>query len=58
MSKAGNDPKRKQALNDATSGQFGSEPRPDVGPDVEKEGLSKAAKERRERANKEKFYAK
>ena len=58
MSKDEKDPKRKQALNDATSGQFGSEPRPEVHPDVEKEHLSKAAKERRERANKEKFYAK
>lgn len=58
MSKDAKDPKRQQALNDAASGQFGSEPTPNVGPDVEKEGLSKAAEERRKRANKERFYAK
>lgn len=58
MSKDAKDPKRRQALNDATSGQFGSEPRPEVKPDVDKGEQDRVAKERRERANREKYYVK
>lgn len=58
MSKDTGDPKRRQALNDATSGQFGSEPRPEVKPDVDKSEQDRVAKERREKANREKYYVK
>jgi hypothetical protein len=58
MSKESKDPKRRQALNDATSGQFGSEPRPEVKPDVERDAQDKVARERREKANREKYYVK
>lgn len=33
--KKGNIPKRDQALNDATHGQFGDEPRPEPKPDMD-----------------------
>lgn len=59
MSKETKDPtKRDRALNDSTSGQFGSEPRPEANPNVEKEDQSRNEKDRRERANREKYYLK
>ncbi|HEX6562237.1 MAG TPA: hypothetical protein VF016_09460 [Nitrososphaera sp.] len=60
MSKETKNPtKRDQALNDATEGQFGKEPRPEVvDPNVEKKSQSKNAKDARETANREKYYAK
>jgi hypothetical protein len=51
-----NPTKRDQALNDATEGQFGKEPRPEVDPNVEEKDQSKNAKDARERTNHEKYY--
>lgn len=57
MSKETKNPtKRDQALNDATEGQFGEEPRPEVDPYVEKKDPGKNAKDTRERADREKYY--
>ncbi|AIC17145.1 hypothetical protein [Nitrososphaera viennensis] len=60
MSKETRNPaKRDQALNDATEGQFGEEPRPEVRPNVEKkkDQSRNTAKDIQERANREKRYA-
>ncbi|AIF83191.1 hypothetical protein NTE_01118 [Candidatus Nitrososphaera evergladensis SR1] len=60
MSKETKNPtKRDQALNDATEGQFGKEPRPEPEPNVGKrKDPSRNAKDAREKANRERYYAK